>query len=486
MQQNELTAQLLERVAALEQENARLRSKNADLQLAQQAEVESAREQEKAAQERAAELAKANEAVQALSHQVSLALETLRLAEQAKQAAIAREQEKAAQARVVQLAKANAALKQTLDVLATEPELDRSLGHVLQVTTEHLNSSSAALWLFNPDSNTFSLHLVYLDGGVIPATPENADRLSGQWIRGRDLSRDLTLKKHIRDRAPVIYHVDDSPEITPPQYQFMERLGVKTLLGVPLLLGSEITGSFTVRFTEKRQFQAEELELTQALAHQATLAIQLLHKAEEAKQAAIFAERNRLAGEIHDTLAQAFTGISIQLGVAKWLLQQDSAAVAPILDRVNQLAHTGLTEARRSVWSLYPAAEDYADLAQKLSHCVEQWTYDTTLEVTLQIHGTPRLVPPMVGQNLLRVGQESITNALKHAQASKLVIALIYTAQSVSLSVRDNGRGFSPELNTGGFGLISMSERADRIGGQLIINSQPGEGTEIGVQVPIE
>jgi signal transduction histidine kinase len=263
-------------------------------------------------------------------------------------------------------------------------------------------------------------------------------------------------------------------------------MGVKTLLGIPLLLGSEIIGSFTLRFTEKRQFQAEELELTQALANQATLAIQLLRMAEEAKQAAIYEERNRLAGEIHDTLAQAFTGISLQLGVVKWLLQEGSLALEPILDRINDIAQTGLAEARRSVWEIYPTAQEYSNLADKLSQAVEKLTRDCPIQVDLQILGSEYQVSAMIGYNLLKLAQEAITNALKHAKATKLAIILNYRDALVSLRITDNGCGFQPNLDNGGFGLLSISERSDRIGGQLLINSILGKGTEILVEIPLE
>ncbi|OKH43751.1 hypothetical protein NIES2101_29880, partial [Calothrix sp. HK-06] len=201
-----------------------------------------------------------------LTQHAALALRIAQLSESAKQAAIAREQEKAATQRAAQLAAANTALKKTLDVLATEPELDKSLGHVLKVTTQHLGSSSAAIWLYNQNTNTFAINLVYLNGNIIAATPENAHLLTNQWICGRDLSGDLKLKDHINWRVPVLYDVRESPKISEGQRQFFNNLGVQALLGVPLLLGSEIIGSFTVRFNEKRQLQAEELELTQALA----------------------------------------------------------------------------------------------------------------------------------------------------------------------------------------------------------------------------
>lgn len=427
------------------------------------------------------------ELAHALANQATLALELTRLAEEAKQSAIAREQEKAAKERVAQLARANTILKKTIDVLATEPDLDRSLSHVLQVTTEHLDSPSTALWLANPGGDTFSLHLVYLNGSIIPATPENADQLSGEWIRGRDLSRDLTLKTHIRNCAPTIYDIACCPEITPPQRQFMKRLGVKTLLGIPLLLGTKIVGSFTVRFTEQREFSAEELELIQALAHQATLVIQLQQLANEAKQTALLEERNRLAGEIHDTLAQAFTGITIQLKVAKRIAHQDPAEMQKILARTSLLAEAGLAEARRSVWALYPAAAEYSNLAQSLPSCIEQLANNSNAHIKVSIQGTPYALASIVGMNLLRIGQEAVLNALKHAQAETIWVELIFEPTSVCLRIWDDGHGFILPTDdssvSGGFGLISINQRAERIGGQLTITTELGRGTEILVQV---
>ncbi|MBD1869944.1 GAF domain-containing sensor histidine kinase [Cyanobacteria bacterium FACHB-471] len=388
--------------------------------------------------------------------------------------------EEATPYRFEQLAKANAVLKKTLDILASEPELDTALGHVLRVMTECLGSPSAALWLVTPDSDAFHVHLAYYKGEVFEATPDGK-QLPGPWPQGHD----LTWKTHICDRHPTIYDVETAPELTPRQRQFMQHLGAKTLLGVPLLLRNEIIGSFTLRFMERREFQADDLELMQALAHYATLAIQLLRMAERDREAAILEERNRLAREIHDTLAQAFTGISIQLGVAKWLLQRDPTAVAEIIARVESLTQSGLAEAQRSVWALRPHDKEYADLAQQLASSVEQIGTGSPIQIDLQIVGTPRLLSPIIGKNMLRISQEAMTNTLKHAQATTLRIKLTYEEAIAELCVQDNGRGFLPDVDTGGFGLISMSERADRIAGQLTIHSQPGQGTEICIQVAV-
>lgn len=389
------------------------------------------------------------------------------------------------QARVAQLATANIVLKKTLDVLATEPDLDRSLGHVLQVTTEHLGSPSAALWLAKTDSDSFLLHLVYLNGKIIPATPENAHLLTNQWIRGQDLSRDLTLKDHIRDRAPVLYDVRDCPQIREPQRQFMERLGIQALLGVPLLLGAKIVGSFTVRFTDKRPLQAEELELTQALAHQATLAIQLLRMAEEAKQSVLLEERNRMAGEIHDSLAQGFTGIITHLEAGnRAIAKQNLEKAQTCLQNASLLARSSLQEARRSVWALRPQALDKADLYTALQKWIKHLQSCTPIEINTQ--GQPHILSSAVEQDLLRIAQEAVTNALKHAQAHTITINLIWQPGKLSLRIKDDGCGFIlPNSAIQGFGLIGLQERVDRLGGQLMICSAIGQGTHISVTIAV-
>ncbi len=426
------------------------------------------------------------EIIYALTHQAALAIRLTHLAEAAKQAAIAREQEQAAQERVTQLAKANSTLKKTLDVLATEPDLDRTLGHILQVTAEQLGSFSSALWLYNPESDRFSLHLIYLEGEVIAATPETAHRLTGQWIYKRDLDRDLVLKQHIRDRVPVLYALDDHPDITKAQRQYLNRLGVKALLGIPLLLGTEIVGSFTIRFGDRREFQAEELELAQALANQATLAIQLLRMAHQKQQGAIVEERNRMARDIHDSLAQSLTGVVMQLNAATEFLTSKPQQAQACITRAQNLAKQGLTEARRSVWLLYQNDPTACGLPDSLAQLIEQMTSGNDIGMTLSIDGTPYDLDAPVSLNLLRIAQESLTNALRHANPQTIHLHLAYKPQQIQLRVQDDGCGLDPRQTAKqGFGLTGMDYRANVIGAHLQIQSKLGEGTEILVTVPI-
>jgi signal transduction histidine kinase/uncharacterized coiled-coil protein SlyX len=389
----------------------------------------------------------------------------------------------AEQDRAAELKKANEVLKKSLDYLATETSLEKFLGQVLGAIAEQFDSPLAEYW-YHPDDTAYigmmSWHgRTYNRAEILQQYP---DRLG---VDGFPVSPEMMSTE---DLPPHQQYFITEDWLTDPYFKHVKWLPPDNLykqINVPLVLGHKCIGALVVRMPSGHQIATEQIELAQALAHQVILVVQFTRLAAEAQQAAIYEERNRLAGEIHDTLAQTFTGISVQLELVKYLNPQHSTEVRSILDRITSLAQTGLGEARRSVWSIYSANEDFADLAQQLADCVENLTAGTDLHTQIDIVGTPTPLSSFLGVNLLRIGQESIANTLKHAQASTLMIQLEYSPHQVSLCIQDNGCGFSPQVQTEGFGLISISERADRIGGQLRITTQPGQGTEIFVQVPL-
>jgi two-component system, NarL family, sensor kinase len=206
----------------------------------------------------------------------------------------------------------------------------------------------------------------------------------------------------------------------------------------------------------------------------------------QAEEASILEERNRMAREIHDTLAQAFTGILAQVGAAKQVLTDDLEAAQAHLDLIKELARTGLTEARRSVVALRPQLLEEDSLQSALHRLVAQIrtaAMDTTLYY--EVEGAVYSLPTEIESNLLRMGQEALTNAIRHANADEIRVELGYDRDQVCLRVQDNGQGFGVGSipASEGFGLLGMSERAERIGAQLTIQSQPGQGTEIIVTV---
>jgi PAS domain S-box-containing protein len=204
-----------------------------------------------------------------------------------------------------------------------------------------------------------------------------------------------------------------------------------------------------------------------------------------AEEASILEERNRMAREIHDTLAQSFTGILIQVGAATQVLTDDPEATQSHLNTIEALAHTGLTEARRSVKALRPQLLEEGDLSSALDRLVSHMKAATDAALIYEIQGIAYSIPSEVENNLLRIGQEALTNAIKYAHAREIRVELVYDDAQCRLRVKDDGEGFGVVgvPMSGGFGLLGMSERAERIGAQLTIESQPGQGTEIVVIV---
>jgi PAS domain S-box-containing protein len=204
-----------------------------------------------------------------------------------------------------------------------------------------------------------------------------------------------------------------------------------------------------------------------------------------AEEASILDERNRMAREIHDTLAQAFTGILLHIGAASELLTKKPAAAQAHLETVDELARTGLAEARRSVAALRPKILEEGDLFNALKYLTNQMKSSTNTHIICQITGAAYPLPSEVEDHLLRIGQEALTNAVKYAHATEIQVELVCEESQCLLRIKDDGQGFEADQIAvdQGFGLLGMSERAEQIGGELIIHSQPGQGTEVIVIV---
>lgn len=210
-----------------------------------------------------------------------------------------------------------------------------------------------------------------------------------------------------------------------------------------------------------------------------------LRERKQAQEASILAERNRMARDIHDTLAQVLTGVVVHMEAAKVVVPEESKARTHVILAQN-LARDGLAEARRSVWALRPQMLEQGDISQALESLVYGLTAGTPIKGQCTIEETRYPLPADVETNLLRIAQEAFVNALKHANANAVRVELTFGSQAVSLCVRDDGRGFNPELQRGkGFGLVGMRERIQSLGGQLTIASQPGQGTEVTAIVPL-
>ncbi|MEM9980285.1 MAG: sensor histidine kinase, partial [Cyanobacteria bacterium P01_D01_bin.2] len=232
----------------------------------------------------------------------------------------------------------------------------------------------------------------------------------------------------------------------------------------------------------------EQLEFIQALTNQATLSVHLARLAEQTQSTALTNERNRLAREIHDTLAQAFTGVSLQLEAAKGVLNRNPDEAQTYMTRAGKLARRGLSEARRSVRALRSQALETDTLPRALQIALQEMTQNSPMQGEFNLIGTPLPLSEDLQTNLLRIGQEAITNALRHAQAQQLILTLQFTPEQVRIYITDNGKGCQINAITEveGFGLLGMRERTLRFGGQFSFKSALGKGTIIDIMIPME
>jgi signal transduction histidine kinase len=202
---------------------------------------------------------------------------------------------------------------------------------------------------------------------------------------------------------------------------------------------------------------------------------------------AVLEERNRIARELHDTLEQELAGITMQLDLAVDCFQQAPAVAQHALETARDMSRHSMVEARRSVWDLRCQLLENGDLVSALSQIVEPLVPREQAKADFKIQGSPVRLPAPVEMNLLRIGQEAVANAVKHGRARHVFIELRFEPASVCLTVSDDGDGFAAgqPSPTGHFGLLDMRERAQSMGSHLRIESEPGHGTRIAVEVPL-
>lgn len=388
--------------------------------------------------------------------------------------------------RAAQLAKANDALKRNLDSLAQQPQLNAFLQSVVNEAARQTQAADCRLFLSDDAARTLSLSVSADDGA--PQRKAADDEIWKQPIPAAAAPGwNLLLKQ----KTPLIHNVEQGSDLLWSETQAWYRQhGYTRVICALLRLSEKSIGFMGLAFREGATFTPEEVELVQALANQATLAITLNRLAEksktEAREAATLEERNRIAREIHDTLAQGFTGVIVQLETAKRVFgAKTPPKVVEHLDRSINLAREGLAEARRSVQALRPpAAELQLDLAALLREKLEALTADTEIETEFTTSGTKIELLPETTINLLRIGGEVITNALRYSKAKNIRVKLDYE-NGVSLSIRDDGGGFdvAAKERNGGFGLRGMRERAAAIKADFTVSSDSNNGTEIKVIV---
>jgi signal transduction histidine kinase len=209
----------------------------------------------------------------------------------------------------------------------------------------------------------------------------------------------------------------------------------------------------------------------------------------ETRSGAVLEERSRIARELHDTVAQDLAGLSLQLESAVETLFTSPEVAGDHLDRARALVRASLDDSRRAVCDLRSRDLEEGDLAAALEIAARRATEGAAVAVEVRVEGARRRLARGVEEDLLRIGQEALANALRHAAPSAVRVDLRLAAKRATLVVADDGRGFEPAAASLGrldrFGLVGMRERAERLGGRLEVRSRPGAGTQIEATVPL-
>src|SRR5262245_26610005 len=368
-------------------------------------------------------------------------------------------------------------MMRSLDVLAIESAPEKFIGEMLRTIGQHLRALRVLLFLRNPQDDTVRMHLVIEDDRQVAVDSDHPFANDPSAWKKRPLLQELLFTK-----SPVVVDdIDGDARLEPEFREYLKRHRCQRFMAVPMFVSGELRGFIGIHHSEKGSYRADEIELAQALAHHVMLAVHGQELVEEQREAAILKERTRMARDIHDTLAQGFTGVIVRIAPAEEaLLDNDQEHAVGHVRRARELARNSLGEARRSVHALRPQALEKAAFADALKAIIKNTAAGTSLRTEFRVHGEPRQLAPSVEENLLRIGQEALTNALKRAHATKFHARLSFNADGVYLELRDNGAGFIVNaMNGGGIGLIGMKERTDQIGATLELTSEPGKGTKI-------
>jgi len=381
------------------------------------------------------------------------------------------------QAEVVQLA---------LDQLVQQPDTEGFFGALTREMVEESESFACAVWVIDETGVRCDFWMAYVkdrlftarDRAAGTATCENGSRFPCD-----DMAR------HLFDYTPgwtasIEYEAGDT-RLPDSVREFGLRNGVDRSVATPLVIGGVTLGWMTVESPPSAMPEMNwwRLGLIEAIARQAALALHHSRVADrgmvEERRKAILEERNRLARDIHDNLAQGFAAILMQLQGSRRELHALTPKAAASIETAMELARTHLAEARRSVGTLRPNIGSGEDVAAAIKRLAGLSQRTTSVPIDVDIDELPR-AGEGVEREIVSIAQEALTNALRHAQASRITIrGSAVSSLGLRLSVSDNGRGIAHGAGQSGFGMTSMQERAEKIGASLTIVTAPRSGTNV-------
>src|SRR5215210_7572148 len=367
-----------------------------------------------------------------------------------------------------------------LNAIARELNGSVNLGETLEFTlsqvAELLGLRTGWIWLMNEDSSEAFLAAVQ---NLPPVLSNDPRRMDGSgYCYCLDTYKRGDLEGAANVNVLTCSRLDGLVDGTG---------GLRYHASIPLYAQEKKLGVMNVASPGWRSLSPEDLQLLYTVGDLLSIAVERARLFARSTRLGAVEERNRLAREIHDTLAQGLTATALQLESADALLDAGSEGVHEPLHRALSLTRSNLEEARRSVLDLRAAPLEGRPLSEALKSLVDRWEAETGINARYgEVNGS-RPLPPRVEAALYRTCQEALTNVARHAGAGRVTVRLVATPDRVRLVVQDDGRGFdASEVPEDRHGIVGMRERAEVLGGTLEVRSGPGEGTRIEATVPLE
>ena len=335
--------------------------------------------------------------------------------------------------------------------------------------------------------------------GMLEAVGEQLASPSVVWIALADKDGDLdtasgwvsTSRQNIPSSIPSLRSQPKLASLIKADALAQPISGTRTrsILVLPL---SKMDETLLIASRNKTGFSRTGTQNYQTIAEQVSLSLENFQLLEQAREAGIMQERQRLAAEIHDGLTQGFISIVTLLEVAEAKMESHTAEVRdnlhPLLNQVRQTARDNLTASREMTWALRPDLLEGEPLPDALDNLAKRWSAKNHIPINFSFSGNMHQLHPDIETVLLRTLREALNNIQKHAQAEQVTATLTYLDTLVALDVQDDGVGFDAERNgsdsEGGFGLKSLREQAEHLGGELSVESESGKGCTIAISVP--
>jgi len=371
------------------------------------------------------------------------------------------------------------AVQLAFDLLVREPDIAGFFREFIKSLVEESESHGCAVWLLDQEGSRCELWMAYIQERFLMKGSADWETVS--------LPRD-SITAHLLDYrqgwTETVAYAGDDARLPEPVRDYNRAIGVESVVVAPLVLPTRNLGWVALSTGKTSECESLwRLALVEAMARQATLALYQSQLAEqsrvEERRQVVLEERNRMARDIHDTLAQGFGAILMQLQAAQRSAGTLLPTVAKSLETAVDLARTHLIDARRSVSALRPQGPEGGGVAAALERMTD--LARRTTDVPIQL--TVAELPPLGGgvdREIIGIAQEALTNAVRHSRARQISIhASAVRSVGFRLSVSDDGRGIAKEHRGTGFGMTSMQERAERIGASLTIVTAPRSGTEV-------